>query len=282
MANSVLDSRWAETTRQLALGVEPVDALRGVRVGHRLHVTLEAPPPGVRALRLARHDSGLFVLLQGSGAAVDLVLRIFDRDAAAQTAQTAQTAVYDPQSNLRRVVPRRLRVPLPSAADADTLELTRSARRPALLPGANYDATSAAGLRGRVLRAGVPERWARIEARRAGSALTVGRAHGDDRGEFLLLLDAAAAPMSVLDAALSVELHVWLPQPPLPMPSAAAQAADALWDLPVETLSLTGTPPDAVADARFPLPAGWTAVAAPTVVSVAHGAIDPALVVLNV
>jgi hypothetical protein len=275
--NTVLDSRWAETVQQLALGIEPVDALRGVRVGQRLNITLEAPPPGLRAVRLTRHDSGLFALLHGNGDAADLVVRIFD------AAFKPDSGVYDPDRSRRRFVPRRLAITVPAADQAEALALSRRARRPALFAGAAYDATAATGLRGRVQRGGVAVRWARIEARRAGSALTVGRAHGDDRGEFLLLLDAAAAPMSVLEVPFAIELHVWLPVPPAPLPTAAQQAADPLWDLPVETLSPTGALPDAVADGGFPLAAGWTEVAAPVVVNdLPYGVVHDGLVVLNV
>ena len=278
MANALLSSRYTESVQQLALGIEPVDALRAQRMAHPISVALEAPPPGLRAARLMRHASGLFVLLHGNGQAADLVLRLFD-----SPSHGRDDGLYDPARNRRRCVPRRLSVAIAAATAAESQPLQRRTRRVALLAGAAYDAVPASGLRGRVLRGGVPVRWARIEARRAGSAITVGRAHGDERGEFLLLLDAAAAPMSVLATPFDIELHIWLPQPSLPLPTPAQQAADPLWDLPVEPLSASGSLPDAVADGSFPLSSGWTEVAAPVVVTdLAYGALRDGLVVLAV
>jgi hypothetical protein len=158
--------------------------------------------------RIDRHDSGLQVLLVQPGLGEVLVLRLYDYD--------------------RHYVPRRLHL------DLDPLP---QVRRPALFPGAAYDVSArATGLRGRVTRAGEPMRWVRVEARLTGPDVLVGRSHGDDRGEFLLLLAPEAAPFVDLSDPLEIEVTVFGPStPPVPSPPSLAEQ-DAYWDLPLEML----------------------------------------------
>jgi len=249
-----LPARFDERRVRLALGIEPIDALRGQRLSHRIHVTFDDVPLGLPRPQVVRHGSGLFVLVHGDGVGTDLTLRLFD------IGEPTDPAHFRGETSRRRCVPRRLRIPIPSPADADALPVTRRSCRPMLFPGAAYDVCEAVtGLRSRVLRAGAPVRWARVEARRPGAApgdAPVGRAHCDEHGEFLLILDPAAAPMAALESPFQLDLVAHAPDPPAPLPPAEQRAADELWDLPVETLT-PGDAPDPVAEGAFP-PAGWS------------------------
>jgi hypothetical protein len=259
VSNLFLPSRFDERVRRLALGVEPVEAANGNRLRYPIQILVETAAPGLPRVRLVRHLSGLFVMVQDPGVPTTLTLRLCDQG------EPRDPPGYRAETDRRRLVPRRLRLTIPSAALADTLPIARRARRPVLFPGAAYELTdSVTGLRGRVERGGVPVRWARVEARRPGAAPAdppVGRAHGDGRGEFLLLLASAAAPMATLEHPFDLDLIAYAPLPPVPMPPPSVRDADGLWDLPVEPLSLSGDP-DPVAEGAFP-PAGWGPGAAP-------------------
>ena len=218
----------AQIIHRLALGLEPVDAARGGRIHHLLHIEAEGRE---RRRRISRHDTCRHVLLYEPDLGGQIDLRIYDRE--------------------RQYVPRRFRIPLLSLADVLAAEQAGSAvpaalrvRRPALFPGAAYDVSDVAtGLRGRVLRGGVPLRWARVEAfLPIATAPLVGRAHGDERGEFLLLLAPQAVSGAELPESLEVRVVIYGPQPPpMPIPPSLPQA-DRWWDLPLEQLPLPGAP----------------------------------------
>jgi len=107
-------------------------------------------------------------------------------------------------------------------------------------------------------------RWARVVARLAGQTLVLGRAHGDNRGEFLLILNARAVTGSTLPQPLNVDVSI---SGPVPVPAPASpnqEKTDPLWDLPVETLAAPGSASDSVATGED-LPANYTATIVPTV-----------------
>ena len=267
--NRVLPDRWLERIQRLALGLEPVDAARAARVRSGVVVAVEdVPHPMVRLAALEpgedvgdvlpamdRHPSSHYVLLHGRSVSVPVTVRLFDRR--------------------RTFVPRRLLIDVPSEATVSAPEtnaalvpvpLWRRVLRPRLFPGAAYDVTSTAtGLRGRVLRAGDPMRWARVVATLAGTNEVVGRAHGDDRGEFLLLLNFEPRPNRIWNPSdpLPVAIDVWGPDP-RPTPPAAEPSlprVDPLWDLPIEEPQIR--PPgtrDPVEDGTEP-PGGYRATA---------------------
>ena len=84
--------------------------------------------------------------------------------------------------------------------------------RPLLFPGAGYDlAETATGVRGTVTDAGKPVRWARIEA--SANGRVIGRAHGDDRGEFLLVLGQNTGAVGDLASPLAVTITVLAREP---------------------------------------------------------------------
>jgi hypothetical protein len=218
-----LPSRFATNVHRLALGVEPVDAARRLRVSHRLRFSLETT--GAELPPVVRHSSCLYALLHAAGVDTPADVRIEDLT--------------------RRLVPRRLRIPFPALGAVEAAEqldgdlpASQRTRRPFLFPGAAYDlAATATALRGRVLRGTAPMRWARVEAR-AGDTL-IGRAHGDDRGEFLLVLGPDLRNLAELTSPLAVDVRVVGPTPP---PAPPPVIADPLWDLPVETLPAAGNP----------------------------------------
>jgi hypothetical protein len=228
--NEFLPERYAESVRRLALGVEPRDAMRASRVPHPLQVLVDgiplAPPRHLRDPRIGpweeedvleripRKSSCRHVLIYREGVEDPLSLRLLDR--------------------LQRYVPRRLRIRLPDPATLGRV------CRPALFPGAAYGLVAGAlGVRGRVLREGAPMRWARVEASRISDEVVVGRAHGDQHGEFLLLLSADAVVGADLEFPLRVEVTVFGPdEPPDPDADPAARD-DPLWDLPLEEVPLS-------------------------------------------
>jgi hypothetical protein len=158
----------------------------------------------------------------------------------------------------RQFVPRRFTIPLHTRATADGFPAGDRVRRPFLFPGAAYELDSCAtGIRGRVLRAGKPMRWARVEAVLPGGGPIVGRAHGDDRGEFLLVIGPNAIPVGDLVNPLTLHVTVYGPAAiPVPVP-ANLPSLDPLWDLPLETPPVPGAP-DTISTGET-LPVNYTA-----------------------
>ncbi len=227
--NAWVPGKYVEQVLRFALGVEPHDAARRQRVAHPLEVAMDGVPLPVPSTlrdpkwgpfeehdllpRAARHSSSRHVFLWKDSTRTEMAVR-----------------VLDPR---QRFVPRRLRVlltdpPLPGRAVA-----------PWLYPGAAYDVSDAvSGIRGIVARDGAPMRWARVRALRVADGVEVGRAHGDARGEFLLLPDPAMVNAGELTLPVSVRVVVFGPTD-RPDPAAdPASAVDPLWDLPLETLPL--------------------------------------------
>jgi hypothetical protein len=232
------------TVQTLAIGIEPLDAGRGLRVVQPLDIVFDATVLGLPRPSLERHRSALFALRYQTGVTTPVNLRVTD--------------------DYRRFVPRRLSIPILDQLDADAEPQGGRARRPVMFPGAAYDVSDkATGIRGSVVRDGAPMRWARIEARLANTDVVVGRAHGDDRGEFLLLIVPEAVPGAVLPPLLAVDVFVFGPavQPVPAFP--ALPTIDPLWDLPVEQAAAPGQPDPVLAGEV--LPAGYTASATRTV-----------------
>jgi hypothetical protein len=252
--NQFLPSQFSEHVERLALGLEPIDAGRLTRIGSPFRVTFDAAPFGLPRPPIERHDSCLYVLRYAPTLTGPVDLRFFD----------AIQFLYRPEHDQRRFVPRRLRIPLLPAATADALPYTHRVRRPLLFPGAAYEScATATGLRGRVERNHMPVRWARIEAKLPGSTLVVGRAHGDDRGEFLLLIRSEASSIGELINPLPVDVTVFAPTI-IPVPSTPdLPLRDPLWDLPIEETPAPGMP-DLVATGES-LPTGYAAKVTTTV-----------------
>jgi hypothetical protein len=231
---------YDERIVQLALGVEPRDALRGGRASG-LRVTLDQRPaplhiwrtswtPGVKLddvlPAMDRHASGRYLLLLSASTPATIRLRLTDRT--------------------RRYVPRRFTVKLPAPST-----MTAAARifRPLLHPGAGNELTGTI-VRGRVRNAtGKLVRWVRAEATRAGTNQSLGWAHGDDRGEFVLAISNAVQQVGFAADPLSVDITVSFRDPPMPPANdPLTTVVDPIWDLLEEKLSL---PDDATVGGRL-------------------------------
>lgn len=252
--NRFLPSRYVEIIHRLALGVEPMDAQRGGRLGYQLQAIYDSQQTGLPRPPIERHTSNLFSLRYQPGVTTQLDLRFFD----------SAKRLYRPEHDRRRIVPRRLRIPILTLADVENAEqadkngFRRRIRRPVFFPGATYDFSAATtGMRGRVVRNGAPMRWARVVATLDGTSVVAGHAQGDDRGEFLLLINANVTSGSALPKPLGIEVSVFGPAA-APTPSTPdLPLRDPLWDLPLEILAAPGND-DPVATG-VELPAGYTA-----------------------
>jgi len=248
--NEFLPQVFVEKIERLVLGIEPTDALRGARIAHPIDLVIDGTPypPGEASweslagmpdpigtlAKIPRHNSCRHALIFKPGVKSPIAIRMYDRE--------------------RRFVPRRIIYPIP--ADIHTPAPPSRVRRPALFPGAAYAISeSVTGLRGRVTWSQptaneVPARWVRVDARI--EANLVGRAYGDDRGEFLLVLDSEAAGLGDLPSPLAVQVTVFGPAAPLPI-----SPQDPFSDLPLETLAAD---PDDVSPGEK-LPPGYAATA---------------------
>lgn len=230
--------------QRLALGVEFEDALNNGELVYpvRAEIERESPhqspaPKRFYAFKqmgkqvpygLLRHGSGRYSLTYHPGIQEQLDFRVFDYD--------------------RYYIPRRFRVPLLSISDVLTIEenevtdyFTGRIRRLFMFPGSAYHSHSqVTGIRGRVMRDGVPMRWAFIEAIDLVSHDIVTRTRGDDRGEFLLILPPHAVQASDLSAAFDVRITIAGPAI-VPVPATTElPSQDNFWDLPLEELPPVG------------------------------------------
>jgi hypothetical protein len=252
--SSTLPAIFDELVYRLALGLEPRDAVSGTRIARRVDVAVDAAPdfdydagpwpeqsPVAGLKLLPRHGSGRFVLVYDRTVRTPLTVRLVPRD--------------------RRYVPRKLQFAIATETAVLNAEnagndvpTTNRVWRPVLFPGAGYDVPdTATGVRGAVTKAGKPLRWVRIEATIGN--LVIGRAHGDDRGEFLLVLGQHDGAFGDLVSPIAVTITVYARSAPL-----AFDQKDALSDLPVETAAGPGVVPDDVS-AGITLPSLYVQVA---------------------
>ncbi|MFO7567687.1 MAG: hypothetical protein R6X02_33910 [Enhygromyxa sp.] len=224
---------WVVARHRLALGIEPIDALLQSRLARAIQVEVE----GADSRRaITRHETGRHALLGPERLGESVDLRLYDRR--------------------RGFVPRRLRVPLPEVEERKAELRTR---RPVLFPGVAWDlGGGATALRGRVQLDQQPVRWAWLEARLPDSDEVVLRTRADDRGEYLLVLDAAAISLAELTPTFELDLRAYGPSS---IEAPAKDEDDPLWDLPLEPLAAPGDPdPIAEGAPSLPtqLPADWT------------------------
>ena len=259
--NDVLAPLWSEHVERLRVGIQPVDALgrSGPIGGLGLHLEnvprpwrIPPAPPGLEPDHIGlpgvrQSPTGRFAIrLDRLDTPSRLVIRITDP--------------------ARRYVPRRLSIPVPgfqsvvdgdAAHDADvTVDIVNRATRPVLYPGAAYGlGAGVTVVRGGVRWAdGAPVQWTRVRATTAapidvrhddGTVTQVspllGRAHGDDRGEFLLVLGPVPRDVTPDGDPDEIEVAVEVlarPRPPdaAPVDSPAQGRDDPLWRLPVEVV----------------------------------------------
>lgn len=250
----------SRVNHRLALGVQWIDALSGLpatgplrcvleQVGSRaLHQPFDAHPQARHALRLAGRLASLLVIGAAEKAAdppptaaddqTNFVLRGFAR-------RDPRPGNYSANDDPRQFVPRRLAL-TPVLGNGVPIATAANIRQAWLWPGAAYPlAGNTTSIRGHVRRGpnmdeAVSVPWVRVIVTRPASAgaapdfateLQVGWGHGDDRGEFLLVLGFQAAPGGAL-LAQAMPLRVWVFLPPAPAPGPVP--ADALAHLPVE------------------------------------------------
>jgi hypothetical protein len=304
VTNIVLPERFVEVVHRLAAGVEPRDPVRRARHRSGLAVTLDRPAlpaqlrkPVADAREWAGqlkpfdyHESCRFALRHGPLVPVPLDVRVFDA------------------SGRRRITPRRFRLPIPdwqnilaAEEDLDSPQppVTKRSFAPALYPGAGYDLPSGVtALRGRITLAGEPLRWGRIQAERpspnGAPAVTVGIGHGDDRGEFLLILDTSELNRNEVPNPFPIVLRIYGRTPPA-TPAAPsdyvretfqhlppigpernrylrAHVADPLWDAPMEPLLVPSAGVVDPAGTGVAIPVAYSRSDAPdTAATVSHG-----------
>ncbi|TCN32769.1 hypothetical protein EV644_12437 [Kribbella orskensis] len=223
---------------RLALGVEPIDAVTRHPIGAAVQVGREVadrrsahrrPADPIDPLR-RRSD----LPLETSGTTR------FKLRHGRTVGDTALIRVDDP---CRCYVPRRFSMPLWTVADVDIGHIGAWYRllRPWLSPGPAYPVPGGStGLRGRVMRAGVAIRWPRIVAVN-NAGLVLGRAHGDERGEFLLLLNTVGTAPAPPGPTIDLELIVRASN--RPRDTSAPMPADRIADLPLELVVRSPAPP---------------------------------------
>jgi hypothetical protein len=258
--NEVLSPVWSEQLVRLQLGVELVDALgsaarpAGATV-HREDVPRPYPVPAGPVAGPPRGDTALGLPMLGRGPSGRFALPFGPRArrVPAPPASPALLRIVDPS---RRFVPRRVAVPVPTLADVVAAELAHDldpahpleprACRLVLFPGSAFSAPAGSTVvRGRVTRQGVPVPWVRVAATVTNPppsppALPAPTwwAHGDDRGEFLLVVGTLSAVLAraatrTVDLDLTVRVR---PFPPAgtPVDSPTGSTVAPLWHLPVE------------------------------------------------
>lgn len=268
-ANVYSPARYDERVFHLALGIEPTDALSGLRAPSSVDVRLERFPSPVDDWRswrrgetlsavlpaMPRHRSGRFAVLHPQRSGI-IELRLVDnlRAGAGGRVDGARSGI----GQGRRIVPRRLLFAIPTEAavlDAEgdpavaPIPIWQRAFDPACFPGASASLVPAAtAIRGRVERDDgtgrmLPVRWARVRATNAGGD-EVGWAHGDDRGEFVLVIERSENDIVAPSDPMSIDLTIGYVDPPdQPDPADPTRAdVDPLWDLPIETVTAAPDP----------------------------------------
>jgi hypothetical protein len=277
-ANLYLPDRYDEFVGRLAVGFTPIDGATLQSTARGVQMQLEDVPRPVRLVTKAldpclydagfptvpRHASSRFAVSYPTARPDTVTVRMFDCR--------------------RWFVPRRFRVEIltrdqvviheragatPTAGAVRPLPMPPArtwTRRPVLFPGAAYQtASGSTALRGLVVRDRRPLRWARVDGRDPQTGALLGRAHGDDRGEFLLVIGSVGVPSNVTRLVDPVRVRIEVFGPRIAPVQGPTDAADPLWDLPVEVTPGPGDPDpvssgDVLPDAYVP-----TATANPVV-----------------
>jgi hypothetical protein len=263
--NEILESVWIEKVRRLRLGVEPLDALGSIQILPEVGLFIESvprphriPPVTGRQLAMPNDPIGLPGVRRSPSGRFALAFI----DGRVPSPRRIDVRLVDPD---RRYVPRRFAIVVPLLSEvlaADrahqsdpSIPLAPRACQPLLFPGQNGGVQAGATvIRGRATWGvgGPPAPWTRIEATAIGASRPrTWRAHGDDRGEFVLVIGALELAMA-LALTRTVDITVVVSGRPLPSPAAGApiespaeSREDPLWHLPLEQVS-TLDPPDPV------------------------------------
>ena len=224
--------RHADVLHRLALAIDCRDSVTHQRVTTEVRIGREVP----RAVLSPRHDRAWpcrDLIAKAAGRAVVML------DLRAPTA--VRLRIADPR---RRYVARRFDLPLWTLREVLDHESAGSPvpaasrlLRPWLLPGSAAAISRGMTIvRGRVVRGTDPVRWPRITARGPGHQ-AVGWAHGDERGEFVLVIEDTGTLPPPAPTQLSVQLFVTARMPSTPDPF------DPYADLTIEPLPRSAAPP---------------------------------------
>lgn len=269
----VTDVGVATVLHRLALAVDPYDGLTGLPLPGV--VVLREPPPSRRTLRPGRPRVLRYGEATGAG------VRLLVRDPAQHHVPRRIDVALLPVARVKASdpAPRRL------VTDVHVPAGYRSVR-PRLLPGPAFPVppgATGARLRFRTAAGGaVP--WPRVQIFGAGG-VRLGHAHGDARGELLLLLGRAALGVLATDPTVAIRVHRAGPPGPPDLRRRPPDPADPLALLPAEPLPLPPLPvpapqpraafppPDLDTDAAlgFAPPPGYVAVAGLTALRLAAG-----------
>ena len=244
----------APVLHRLALGVEFLDAVTGRRVRTDVSVGRELP---ARLLPRLHAPDWPCITLESKGIG-RAQLRYWTTT---PKATPIRLRLLDPG---RRFVPRRFDLALWRldeilTADATPTPVPAASRvlRPWLWPGSGTILPGGVtAIRGTVLAqgSGEPVRWARLTAVRpasgGGPGDVVGRGHGDERGEFLVVIADTGVLPPPAPSALPIDLQV-IARPPGSPPDPNPQDPQALGpdpgdrfgDLVVEDLTHPSNPP---------------------------------------
>jgi hypothetical protein len=91
--NQFLPSRFVENVQRLALGIEPMDAVRARPLSCQLQVEYEAALSGLPRPPIERHTSNRYALRYQAGVKTPIELRFFD----------TANRIYKPERDRRRV-----------------------------------------------------------------------------------------------------------------------------------------------------------------------------------
>jgi hypothetical protein len=210
-------------THRLALAVVCIDATNPQRIASPVQITREFSPRQTGSQFIA-HGPGRALLLHDDRIPSSLTVRI--------------------DSPSKQLVPRRVSIPLwtlTEVSGGDAVPAVSRVLAPWLLPGTAYPLVrGTTALRGQVLRNGTPVRWPRILAvdpslpSREARAIPYGWAHGDERGEFVLVLNIPhQVPTMPEIYPLALEVSV-------PAARTMPRDDDPLSDLVIEKATRTG------------------------------------------
>ena len=240
----------AEVLHRLALGVEPHDAVTGAPVATAVRVGQEVPPR--MRPRAARFEEAWPCLAFESNGTARFKLRYQiggPNRIKVNTDGSAPRITVRIDDFGRRFVPRRFRIPLWTQRELERADKTpptgqyvlMASRllRPFLFPGATYTVPrGTTAIRGRVVsNTGRAVRWPRIIAEGPGN-VPVGAAHGDERGEFLLIITSLGTTPPPVPSTVDVDLDIFAPAP-----APADDPKDRLADLVVENQARSSVPP---------------------------------------
>jgi hypothetical protein len=222
----------ADVLHRLALAVDCRDTVTHHRVATEVRIGREVPQE-VLPLGHDRAWPCWNLIVKDAGRAVVML------DLRAPT--TVRLRIADPR---RRYVARRFDLPLWTLREVLDQESAGSpvpaASRllgPWLLPGsAAALSRGTTAIRGRVVRGTDPVRWPRITARGPGQQ-AVGWAHGDERGEFVLVIEDTGTLPPPAPTQLPIQLFVTARIPSTPDPF------DPYADLTIEPIPRSAAPP---------------------------------------